>query len=112
MYASAGAGQQMAAAGTASAKTGETPVTLALEQNYPNPFNPSTTIRYSLPATMNVRLEVFNMLGRRVATLVNGEVAAGTHEARFDARQLSSGAYVYRLTAGAHTLSKRMYLVK
>jgi FtsP/CotA-like multicopper oxidase with cupredoxin domain len=111
MHASAASGQQVAAA-PAAAKTAETPVTLALEQNYPNPFNPSTTIRYSLPATMNVKLEVFNMLGRRVATLVNGEVSAGSHEARFDARRLASGAYVYRLTAGTQVLSKRMYLVK
>ena len=106
-YASAGSSQQMAAASHA-----ESPVALALEQNYPNPFNPTTTIRYSLPAAMHVKLEVFNMLGRRVTTLVNGEMSAGAHEAQFNARRLASGAFVYRLTAGNQVISKRMYLVK
>jgi FtsP/CotA-like multicopper oxidase with cupredoxin domain len=108
LFASAKSSQQATAASAAAS----VPATLALEQNYPNPFNPSTTIRYSVPATVNVKLEVFNMLGRRVATLVNREMPAGSHEARFDARRLASGAYVYRLTAGSQVLSKRMYLVK
>lgn len=99
--------------GATQAKAAESvPAALALEQNYPNPFNPSTKIRYSLPASMKVSLEVFDLLGRRVATLVNGEMPAGAHEARFDARRLASGAYVYRLTAGKQILTKRMYLVK
>jgi DNA-binding beta-propeller fold protein YncE len=73
------------------------PVSFHLEQNFPNPFNPSTTIRYDLPNRAQVTLTVFNMLGQRVATLVQGEQEAGYHEAVFDARDLASGVYVYRL---------------
>ncbi len=108
LFASASAGQQAVQAKAAS----DAPAMLVLEQNHPNPFNPSTTIRYLLPASMNVRLEVFNALGRRVAILVDGEKAVGSHEARFDARRLASGMYIYRLVAGDQVLTKRMYLLK
>jgi FtsP/CotA-like multicopper oxidase with cupredoxin domain len=107
MYAKA-ASSQRAAFATAGTPT----ASFALEQNYPNPFNPSTTIRFSLPAATQVRLEVFDMLGRRVAKLVDGEKSAGAHEVSFNARRLSSGTYVYRLTAGKQTVTKRMYLLK
>jgi hypothetical protein len=70
-----------------------------LSQNYPNPFNPTTTIRYALPQASQVTLEVFDMVGRRVATLAEGPQAAGYHTATFDGRDLASGAYIYRLRA-------------
>lgn len=75
------------------------PTAFTLEQNVPNPFNPSTQIRYSLPQASHVRLEVYNVMGQRVATLVDAPQAAGSHDAVLDATHLSSGVYVYRLTA-------------
>jgi hypothetical protein len=88
------------------------PVRFALYPNYPNPFNPSTTIKYSLPARSSVTLAVFNTLGQQVATLVQGEKEAGSHEVRFDAAGLPSGVYFYRLQAGDYTDTKRMLLMK
>jgi hypothetical protein len=75
------------------------PGSYTLEQNYPNPFNPSTTIRYGLPMKSAVRLTVFNTLGQRVVTLVEGEEDAGYHDVRFEASAYSSGVYFYRLQA-------------
>lgn len=83
-----------------------------LLQNYPNPFNPSTTIAYELPEPGEVQLEVFNLLGARVATLQTGRQPAGEHRISFDASGLSSGVYVYRLTAGQMQLTRRMTLLK
>ncbi len=88
------------------------PTHYALEQNFPNPFNPSTTIRYSLPEMSYVTLTMFNALGQRVATLVDGEVAAGYHEVHFDAARLASGVYVYRLAAGAQVLARKLILLR
>ena len=68
-----------------------------LEQNYPNPFNPATTVGYTVPERSHVTLTIFNTLGEKVADLVNGEVEAGYHDVRFDARNLASGVYLYRL---------------
>ena len=76
-----------------------TPTTFALEQNYPNPFNPATTIRYALPEAATVRLTVFNVLGERVATLVNGKQDAGFYEASFEATRFATGVYFYRIDA-------------
>lgn len=90
----------------------ELPDETALHANYPNPFNPSTTISYSLAAAAHVRLEVFDVLGRRVATLVDGPRSAGTHEAVFNANGLSSGNYYYRLDVNGRVFSKPMLLVK
>lgn len=83
-----------------------------LSQNYPNPFNPATVIRYHLPVSSEVRLDVFDLLGRRVAVLVDGQKNAGTHRVSFDASSLSSGIYFYRLEAGDFTGIRKMILMK
>ncbi len=83
-----------------------------LLQNYPNPFNPTTRISFTLAEPSNVRLEVFNVAGQRVATLVNGYNEAGPHSVEFDASALSSGIYFYRLAAGEVTQYRKMILLK
>ena len=92
------------------------PTDFALGQNYPNPFNPSTIIPYQLPTSGHVRLEVFNMLGQRLATLVDAERSAGAHTAQWDGtdaagRAVGAGVYIYRLSSGGITESRRMVLV-
>ncbi len=89
-----------------------TPETFSLSQNYPNPFNPSTKISFGLPQSVKATLKVYDMLGREVATLVDEELSAGNHETIFDASGLSSGIYIYRLTAGDFTETERMSLLK
>lgn len=90
-----------------------TPMVFTLEQNYPNPFNPSTNIQFSLPATADVTLEVFNMLGQKVATLIDGQkMTAGSHIQKFDASSLASGMYVYRISAANFVQSRKMMLIK
>ena len=89
---------------------------LLLGQNYPNPFNPSTIIPYQLPASAHVRLEVFNLLGQRIATLVNEEQPAGFHHARWDGtdgagRAVGAGVYLYRLQSGPTVATERMVLI-
>ena len=81
-------------------------------QNYPNPFNPTTTIAYSIPVSADVELAVYNILGQRVATLVSGFQVSGSYQVNFDATQLASGTYLYRIKAGNHVSVKRMVLVK
>ena len=88
------------------------PTSVSLKQNYPNPFNPTTIIQYQLPSSEFVQLQVFDMLGRQVATLVNGQQSEGTHTVNFDASGLSSGIYIYRLDAGGQTQVKQMTLIK
>ena len=88
------------------------PSAFALDQNYPNPFNPTTTIRYDLPESAEVRLEVYNVMGQRVAVLVNAGQTAGSHSVSFDASNLASGVYHYRLQSGNEVLTRKMTLVK
>jgi hypothetical protein len=83
-----------------------------LKQNYPNPFNPSTTIRFSLPQRGHVRLKVFDVNGREVATLVDGELAAGNHAVRFEANGLARGLYFYKITAGKFSQTRKAVLMK
>ncbi len=80
--------------------------------NYPNPFNPTTTINYQLPENGFVTIKVYDMLGKEIATLVNGNRTAGYHKVTFDAGRLTSGIYIYTINAGKYTLSKKMLLMK
>lgn len=88
------------------------PVRYELRQNYPNPFNPTTTIEYTLPASGRVTLRVFNLLGQPVATLADGMHTAGGHSVRFNASNLPSGVYVYRLESGSYAAARKMVLTK
>jgi ligand-binding sensor domain-containing protein len=88
------------------------PAKFNLEQNYPNPFNPSTIIRYGLPTRTHVTLSIFNALGQLVATLVNGDQDAGSHQVQFDGSRLASGVYFYRLMAGDYFGTKRLALLR
>jgi hypothetical protein len=96
----------------------ELPAHFALSQNYPNPFNPTTSIRFSLPTEASVRLEVYNMLGQRIATLIDGAMYhAGNYQYTWDGQDdsgnsVSSGMYIYRITAGEYSELKRMILMK
>jgi hypothetical protein len=97
---------------TSIENTIEQPVDYFLSQNYPNPFNPSTQIQYGLPKASEVVLTVYNMLGQKVATLVNQNQSAGIHTTTFDATGLSSGFYIYHLQADNFVIAKKMMLIK
>ncbi|MCH8032275.1 MAG: T9SS type A sorting domain-containing protein [Bacteroidetes bacterium] len=88
------------------------PLAFELGQNYPNPFNPSTSIKYSIPESGFVTLDVYNLLGEKVTSLVNGVQEAGRYEINFDASNLASGIYVYSLRSGSFNLVKKMLLMK
>ena len=97
--------------------TGQVPETFYVKQNYPNPFNPVTRIRFGLSRNERVRLEVFNLLGQQVRTLVNAGMARGNYTVEWDGRNdqgrlLSSGVYIYKLTAGEFSRSRKMILLK
>ena len=81
-------------------------------QNYPNPFNPVTTIKFDIPNDGVVQLEIFDILGRRIITLVDEYKTAGSYEKVFNASSLASGVYVYKLQAGDFISSKKMILLK
>jgi Secretion system C-terminal sorting domain len=88
------------------------PQNFMLSQNYPNPFNPTTKIQYSITKASNVRLAVYNILGQEVSVLVNRYKGVGTYEVDFDASNLASGIYIYRIEAGDQVVSKKMTLLK
>ncbi len=91
---------------------GSLPTSFALAQNYPNPFNPMTVIEYSLAQAGPAKLEVFNVLGQNISTLVDGPKVAGNHQVEFDASVYPSGIFFYRLTQGEKSQTKKMVLVK
>lgn len=88
------------------------PIQYNLAQNYPNPFNPVTTIEYALPQASKVKIEVYNVIGQKIATLVNSKQGAGYHTVTWDASDVSSGVYFYRLTADDFSQTRRMVLMK
>ena len=88
------------------------PNDFSLSQNYPNPFNPTTTISFTLPVGSSVRLDVFNVLGQKVVTLLEERLSAGSHQVSFDASEQPSGIYFYRLTSSQGKLTKKMVLLK
>jgi hypothetical protein len=90
----------------------EIPLDLQLKQNYPNPFNPTTTIEFGLADASFTTLEVYNMLGQKMAVLANEQLAAGWHRVNLDATNMSSGTYIYRLTAGDRVETRKLTLIK
>jgi Secretion system C-terminal sorting domain len=88
------------------------PTVYALEQNYPNPFNPTTTIKFALPKNSNVKINIYDILGRVVTRLVDGNFAAGYHKVQFNASNLASGVYFYRIEAGNFVNVKKLMLLK
>ncbi|MCB0721127.1 MAG: T9SS type A sorting domain-containing protein [Ignavibacteriae bacterium] len=90
----------------------EIPSEYKLSQNYPNPFNPSTKITFSLPTNDHVSLKVFDITGKEVAVLVNESLNPGLYEVRFDAENLPSGMYFYRLTSDNFSETKKMVVIK
>ncbi len=88
------------------------PLEFELNQNYPNPFNPSTTIKFSLPVTSNVKLSVFNILGEEVQIIVNETKEAGIYTINFNAAELNSGIYFYKLETRNFLLVKKMSLIR
>jgi hypothetical protein len=90
----------------------EVPTEFKLDQNYPNPFNPVTSINYSIPKAVAVHLAIYDIMGRRVAVLVNDLKPIGRHQARFDARHLASGVYLYRINAGEFSQTRKMILLE
>ena len=91
---------------------GEHPGQFELSQNYPNPFNPSTNISFTLTNNGHVKLEVFNLLGQKVATIIDAPRSAGNHAIKFDASNLSSGIYLYRLSTENFVETRKMNLIK
>ncbi len=88
------------------------PDVYSLSQNYPNPFNPSTAIRFNIPQQDHVVLKIFNNIGQEVSTLVNQDMDAGSYEVNFNASDLASGVYFYRIQTANYSESKKMILIK
>ena len=95
-----------------SVEAGAVPAGFTLSQNYPNPFNPATSISYSIPKDGFVHLSVYNVLGQQVKELINENVIAGNHQVTFNAANLSSGVYYYRIEAGGNTVTRKMILLR
>ncbi len=90
----------------------EAPTSFELKQNYPNPFNPKTTIEFSIPVTSHVTLKIYNLLGQEVSSLVDEELKAGSYQINFDATNLASGVYFYKLNTSAYNSIKKLLLLK
>ena len=88
------------------------PLSISLSQNYPNPFNPTTVISAQWTEQSRVKLVVYDLLGREVSTLANGEYQAGVHLFAFDGKRFASGIYLYRLTIGSLSFVRKMVLMK
>jgi hypothetical protein len=88
------------------------PADFSLSQNYPNPFNPSTFISFQLPVNSHVKLQVFDVNGREVATLVDGNLEAGTHAVTFAPRERTTGLYFYKITAGKFSQTRKAIMIK
>ena len=93
-------------------KPEEIPTSFELAQNYPNPFNPTTKIRFSVPQRSQIKLKVFDVLGRNVSVLADGVYESGKYEVEFNASSLPSGVYFYNLTNGSNSITKKMLLIK
>ncbi len=91
---------------------GFAPKEFSLKQNYPNPFNPSTKIGFTLPLESNVKITVYNLIGQKVTEIVNSKFSAGNHSVDFNATELSSGIYLYKIEAGNFTSVKKMQVMK
>jgi hypothetical protein len=83
-----------------------------LSQNYPNPFNPTTKIKFDIVRAGDVKIVVYDVMGREVQTVLNERLQPGTYEASFDASQLTSGVYFYKITAGDFLQTKKMLMIK
>ena len=88
------------------------PKTFSLSQNYPNPFNPHTVISYQLPVISEVNLSIYNLLGQKVTTLVNETQQVGSYQVEWDANEMASGIYYYRIEAGKFQDVKKMVLIR
>jgi hypothetical protein len=88
------------------------PQAFSLSPNYPNPFNSSTTLRYSLPVQSSATIDIYDILGRKIQTLAEGIKPAGNYQIVWEARDIPSGAYFYRLTTGEFSQTRKMILVK
>lgn len=93
-------------------KGADIPASYALHQNYPNPFNPTTRIVFDLPLGSHVKLAVFDVVGREIATLIDEEQQAGFKSVEFASNRFASGVYFYRLTAGAFVATRKMVVMK
>ena len=93
-------------------ETVEIPNHYSLSQNYPNPFNPVTTIKYGIPKTSNVLIRIYDVLGNEVLTIINEKKSPGVYSESFNASNLSSGVYFYKIEAGSFTDVKKMVLIK
>jgi hypothetical protein len=116
-YSFANIGIGISNVGTISSVTGIegeniTPAEYCLNQNYPNPFNPSTQIKFTLPKSSNVKIEVFNSLGQKIRVVLNQKINAGANTIKFNADNLPSGIYYYRIKSDSFISVKKMLLVR
>lgn len=91
---------------------GDVPTRFLLHQNYPNPFNPATTLRFEIPRQSQVSLELYDILGRRIAVLLDAELAPGVHDFSFEASDLESGVYLYRLKSDGFSQTRKLLRLK